>query len=344
MNASLFIRVDANKKIGLGHFMRCFALAQAWKLRRGNVLFISNTKSRNVVLEQIIEKARMEIVYISAVPGSSSDAAQTAALVDGRSWLVVDGYHFKSAYQKTINEKGVRQLCFDDLGRARRYYADIVLNQDVTAKHVSYKYRLRRTKVLLGTKYIVLRQDFMAWKGIKRHVKENARKILVVMGGSDFQNVTLKVIKGLKLIATDTLEVRVIVGAANPHSAVLEKEVKEAAGKFKLVRHTQNMSAQMAWADMCISAGGSTCWELAFMGLPTLVVPVVAGQIASTRNLQVQGIVKSLGMHSKLTPKRIAFETCLMLCSVNQRTEMSANGRSLVDGEGINRVLERMGA
>jgi len=32
------------------------------------------------------------------------------------------------------------------------------------------------------------------------------------------------------------------------------------------------MPELMAWADFAVSAGGSTCWELAFMGLPALVL------------------------------------------------------------------------
>jgi spore coat polysaccharide biosynthesis predicted glycosyltransferase SpsG len=33
-----------------------------------------------------------------------------------------------------------------------------------------------------------------------------------------------------------------------------------------------------AWADVAVSAGGSTCWELAFMGAPGLIITVAENQ------------------------------------------------------------------
>ena len=38
---SLVIRVDADSKIGMGHLMRCLALAQAWKDAGGKVMFVT---------------------------------------------------------------------------------------------------------------------------------------------------------------------------------------------------------------------------------------------------------------------------------------------------------------
>jgi len=40
---------------------------------------------------------------------------------------------------------------------------------------------------------------------------------------------------------------------------------------FRLFSSVNNMSELMSWADIAISAGGSTCWELAYMGLPRSV-------------------------------------------------------------------------
>ena len=48
MNGDLIIRTDVNTFIGTGHLMRCLALAQAWKARRGRVIFIMACESQTI--------------------------------------------------------------------------------------------------------------------------------------------------------------------------------------------------------------------------------------------------------------------------------------------------------
>jgi spore coat polysaccharide biosynthesis predicted glycosyltransferase SpsG len=45
MSNSLVIRADANAQMGMGHLMRCLALAQGWKARGGQVTFITACES-----------------------------------------------------------------------------------------------------------------------------------------------------------------------------------------------------------------------------------------------------------------------------------------------------------
>ena len=85
-------------------------------------------------LEARLVSEGMKIVHLKAQPGSFEDAKQTVnlAIDSGSPWIVVDGYHFSSEYQKLIEDSGAHQLFIDDYGHANHYYADIVLNQNTT--------------------------------------------------------------------------------------------------------------------------------------------------------------------------------------------------------------------
>src|SRR5262249_32858596 len=106
-------------------------------------------------------------------------------------WLVLDGYHFDAAYQQAIRAAGYRLLVIDDMAHLPQYYADVLLNQNMHATALHYHCNPEAT-LLLGSCYALLRPEFPAWRGRQRSVPEVARKVLVTMGGSDPDNVTLQ--------------------------------------------------------------------------------------------------------------------------------------------------------
>ena len=131
-----------------------------------------------------------------------------------------------------------------------------------------YANREAHTRLLLGTRYVLLRREFWPWRGWRREIPAVARKVLVTLGGGDPDNVTLKVIRALAQVEIEGLEAVVVVGPANPHLEELQAAVKDTPHPIRLESNVTNMPELMAWADVAITAGGSTCWETAFMGLP----------------------------------------------------------------------------
>ena len=146
----LLIRADASTQIGTGHVMRCLALARSWQDTLGQPIFAMTTSVP--ALEERLKSEGMEVIHLAAEPGSLADAKETAALAHqfNASWVVLDGYHFGSEYQKTIKISGLSLLFIDDYGHAEHYYADFVLNQNISADEQWYQHREPCTKLLLG--------------------------------------------------------------------------------------------------------------------------------------------------------------------------------------------------
>ena len=162
---TLLIRADASTRIGTGHVMRCLALAQAWEDSGRRAAFAMGMDAP--ALEDRLRSDGMEVVHLSAEPGSLEDAEMTADIAQkmGAGWAVVDGYHFGSDYQRIIKESGLRLLFIDDNGHADHYYADIVLNQNLHANEELYRKREPYTKLLFGTEYVLLRREVWPWRG-----------------------------------------------------------------------------------------------------------------------------------------------------------------------------------
>ena len=338
----LLIRADASAEMGTGHVMRCMALAQAWMDAGGRAVFLTATKVG--ALADRLKAESMEVVPLSATAGGNDDARQTVkvARAMGTNWVVVDGYHFSPQYQQTLKQAGLSLLYIDDAGYAGEYFADTVLNQNASASEKLYVNRQPYTQLLLGPRYALLRREFVEWRGWRRPIKPLATNILVTLGGSDPDNMTLTILRASRRLSRSDLAVRVICGPANTHKEALQREMEPADEHFELYESTPKVPELMAWADLVVTAGGSTCWELAFLGAPMLMVVLADNQQAIADVLHTGRIAENLGWHACVSEEAIARELERLMTDAGRRSEMSANGQRLVDGRGASRVVSKM--
>ncbi len=341
MKPFLIIRADTETRIGTGHVMRCLALAQAWQDSGGQVGFAMAIGVP--ALETRLKSEGIEIFKITTQPGSINDAVQTVNLAErmGANWVVVDGYHFDSTYQRKIKDSGHQLMVVDDMAHLDHYYADIVLNQNIHAESLKYFFE-SYTKLLLGTKYVLLRREFMKWRGRSREVPDVASKVLVTLGGSDPDNVTLKVIQALQKGGIPDLEVKIVVGPSNPHVKSLKDIMLSTPCSMLILEDVNNMPELMAWSDLAVSGGGSTSWELAYMGVPSVVLVVAQDQRVIAEELGKMGVVSNLGWHEQVSSSQVAQAIRQLSLSVKTRKRMASGGQDLIDCEGAERILMYM--
>lgn len=338
---ALIIRADANPEIGSGHVMRCLALAEAWQDSGGKVCFVFATSSP--ALEERIIKEGFIVSHIGSKPGTLEDAVATAEIArnEGAGWIVVDGYHFGGGYQKEIKDCGFSLLVLDEYGHADYYYADIVLNQNISADLSLYPKHNPSTRFLLGTNYVLLRNEFLRWAGYQRVITPVARNVLVTLGGSDPENVTWTVIDILKSLDEKELEVIVVAGSLNSHLPQLREMVK-LCPNFCIRSNVENMPELMAWADLAITAGGSTCWEIAFMRLPHLIIVIAENQVRIAEKLQGAGAARYAGEYNEISKEHLLHEISSFVCSGSHQNEPLIVGDGLVDGKGKYRVVAEL--
>lgn len=333
---ALLVRADASPAIGTGHVMRCLALSKAWQGTGGQVCCLM---AENIpALEERLVREGITVTKISAAPGSLGDSEQTAAEARrlGAAWVVADGYRFLPDYIRKLKTAGLRVLFLDDDGRFDFYPADVVLNQNVSVSSAMYDKREPITRLLLGPEYVLLRPEFLA-EPRNREYPATVRKVLVTMGGSDPENVTRKVL--LALLQTETnFEARIVVGSGNPRQDELQVLAAQRAG-FQLEKSPVNMAPLMRSADLAISGAGSTCWELAYLGLPAIVIALSQDQQGIASGLAEHEVAVSLGWHANLSEERISEALNSLLGDLARRQAMSERGMKLVDGRGAERVV-----
>lgn len=336
-NKRLLVRADANSAMGSGHVMRCLALSQAWQSYGGFVSFIKSTTD----LDARLKAEGFSVHELNEPPGSVEDAEETARLARAlnASWVVVDGYHFSSVYQKTLQRSSLPVMAIDDLADAQEYDADVLLNQNHYASLEMYPHRSKSTRMLLGAHYVLLRREFLKFRDWKRSTPRMASRVLVTLGGADPDNVTLRVVEALALDGWPPLEVVVVAGACNPNLSVLQRACVRAGPRFQIKTQVTAMPALMAWADLAVCAGGTTCWELAFMGLPNAIIILAENQKRVGEVLERDRVSINLGWHSSVTEERLVQVLCPLIEDADRRRSMEKNGRAMVDGGGCDRTL-----
>ena len=328
--------------MGTGHVMRMLALAQAWRDAGGEVTFVLARSTPAV--EEILVREGIRILHIVSEPGSMDDAGETLSLLGSLRpvWVVLDGYHFLSQYQRRIRDAGFHLLFIDDYGHAPPYSADIILNQNISAVPVLYTEREPHTRLALGTRYVLLRREFLEWPATGRGLPDAARNILVTFGGSDPDNATGSVLEAVEESNLQGINLTVVVGFANRHAGDLESTVRHSKTPMRIITGAMNMPELMAGAHIAFSGGGTTCWELIHMGVPSIVIELAENQHPIASELGRRGIIQNLGDIRNITRELISTTLENMVRNYPLCFENAQKMRSLVDGEGTARVMAMM--
>lgn len=338
----MIFRCDASRQIGIGHAMRCLALAQAWHDAGGCAVFLMGASP--TAFEERVLGEGLEIARLHSTGGSHEDARETVryARQQKACWVVADGYHLGGDFQKAVKDAGLQVLAIDDYGHAEHYYADLVLNQNSYAQENLYPQREPYTRLLLGVRYALLRREFLRYRDWTRQIPDVARNVLVTLGGADADNVTIKVIEALKELQLQAYQAVVVVGASNPHLQSLQEAVHGLEDRICLRTNVTDMPELMAWADVAVTASGSTSWEVLLLRLPACVLVLAPNQRPVAADLAAKGVAINLGEGQTLNSAQIAGELQALMQSPSRRHTIAALASSVIDGAGCRRVLEEM--
>jgi UDP-2,4-diacetamido-2,4,6-trideoxy-beta-L-altropyranose hydrolase len=329
---ALGIRADANARIGAGHAMRCIALAEAWRRAGGDTALF--TVAPPPLVCAAAERRRIEVRPFGS-DAAAWDALAAWARERSDPWVVLDSYELGRDAQRAARACGARVLVIDDGAAGREFECDVLVNPNVGADALDYEIGAA-TRCCFGPSYALLRSEF-THAAPARRFDAPASRIVVTFGGADVHNQAARVARMLAA-STPPLDVTVVAGQAHAPPP----DIAPAAGvHLRWQSPTDDMAALFGRADLAICAAGSTCWELAHLGIPALTLVVADNQKGVASGLHAAGVIVNLGSFDGVSDAKLAsaFET---LRRGDARAEMSRRGRELVDGRGADRVVEAM--
>lgn len=281
-----------------------------------------------------------EVIPREGPVNGGADIASTAAIAArDDACVVVDGYDFYGGLLEALSAAGARVCAIDDLYQAVAP-AFAVVNHNLYADARRYEGVAPPARVLAGPAFALVRDEFLAAREARLQRERSGARVLVTMGGSDPAGATPIVLEGLERLAPDVLlDIDVVVGLANPLLSQLELATSVSRHRVQILPATDRMGALLAAADLVITAGGTTCLEIACVGVPALVVAIADNQRLVHDAMDRFGLGLGLGWHADLVPAALANAALGLLGDAKTRDTMSSRQRALVDGQGKHRVV-----
>jgi spore coat polysaccharide biosynthesis predicted glycosyltransferase SpsG len=194
-------------------------------------------------------------------------------------------------------------------------------------------------KILEGSKYALLGSEYLDLPN--REPRQSANRVLITCGGSDTKGYTLEILRGLDGIAL-SLEIRVVLGPMFNEQlcSLVELHAMESHHKILTIKNSSSILDGMLWCDLAISANGLTKYELAASGTPSIQFSI--DEHHSYANLEFSKKNTAIDVGVGIDKKIIAREVSAALSSEKLRGEMIQAGKYLVDGAGVERLLNEI--
>lgn len=332
----IFIRADANEKIGTGHVMRCMAIADALKQCGQQVCFlIADDKGSCLLKGRNLEYLVLHTDFASM----EEELPRLRQILEEKKpdFFLADSYSATPEYLRQVRKYVPVGLLDDKV--LTGYPVDVLINYNIFATASLYGTAGETgTRYLLGPEYVPLRREFT---GVDYTVRERAERVLITTGGSDRYNLGAELLKRA-LTESDTadLQFTVVSGAYNTHFGELQ-ELARCHENVQVCSNVGNMSRLMRDSDLAVSAGGSTMYELSAVGVPVICFSFVDNQERIVRGFAEKGLVCFGGdylVQGESMLEEIVYHIGRLAADFDLRKSFSQKLRSLVDGQGPLRI------
>lgn len=337
-------RVDASGWIGSGHVMRCLVLAGALKQRGDDIYFACLPQSGDMI--SYIEERGFEVIKLTSAKelrtpkyeadydawlqrSFSEDALDFVQVVGKADLVITDHYAISKPWQKLVKQAlSCFLVAIDDL--VREHYADLIIDQTLGRKCTDYPGSAR---ALTGSEYAILAPNFAALREQACHRKRPGAKpkVLISMGGIDNPNATLKSLQSL--VGEISANFTVLLSPRAPHY----EQVKQWCDIHSHVRHQDfeaDMASLMLKHDLAIGAPGTTSWERACLGLPSILIPLADNQATICSQLQLHKAILKVTLEDIESDILPTYQRALSLWD-----ELYTANLKLCDGLGVRRLV-----
>ena len=322
----IYFLTEGSVSMGHGHLTRCVALSQAFSEKGVLSRFIVHGDDS---VDQVLKGLDYhKIDWLSGQPRIHEFL--------GNKTVVIDTFSIsKKLLDEVVSQNEV--VVIDDFLR-RGHRNSVVIDWTINSEHKFYLKKEASSRYLVGAQYTALRYPF--WMHEKYSVKRGIETILITFGSGDIRDLIPRMVDLLNKKMPHIKKV-VILGGNSKSKAIIEGMNQDNTSLI-VDASAEIMRGHMYSADLAIASGGQTLYELAAVGVPTVSVMLIDNQADDILGWQEAGFTEHAGMwtDNNLEDKVLA---CInRLSSRGARMTRSRVGRSLIDGQGARRIVDKI--
>jgi UDP-2,4-diacetamido-2,4,6-trideoxy-beta-L-altropyranose hydrolase len=163
----------------------------------------------------------------------------------------------------------------------------------------------------------------------KQSINPVAGKVFVAMGGSDFLQLTSPIVDGLKDL---DIAIFVAIGPTNSQRQQIEETVKSIPRARVIIQ--ANYITELASSSLAILAAGSSLWEAAALGVPSIGLIVADNQLGLANASQESGFSVVFDLRAKFSIEEIIRCIRELVLADSTLDSMQISGRHQVNALG----------
>lgn len=346
----ILFRCDGGPGIGVGHVVRCVALAEE-AVARGHEVAFSGGISGDF-LGPLLAGLGPGATVLGPPPDARAETL--AALASGYDVLHVDHYEVDAAVLDALGPGPLRRAGTEPEG-ARPLLSNVSdgcfgarpadLAVDPTPGAEGTPAPAATTWSLRGGRFTPIRQAILHSRrdldlpaaGPTPGPEGGPLRVLVVMGGTDPQTCAPLVVDALAGTGLD-LDVTAIATPAT-EAGLRGRQDSWPPGRLTVTLPVADLPERMAAADLVVTASGTSLWELCALRTPMAAVAVVDNQRAGYDLVVDAGAAVGLGGPADLLGSEPAAALRAVLEDPAARVALVGHAARLVDGLGTWRVV-----
>lgn len=349
-------RVDSSPEIGSGHFRRCLVLANEARLLGFETLFVSaflSSTEQNVLFENghtfvplhVSPKAAWSTASnpdwssLVAIADELQDADGTSQILRKFSadFVVLDHYFLTQRWVDRVRDSSIESfLAIEDLDRE---WTDIefVVNGNLY-QSVSLHPESRAVE-LSGGKFAIISSEYRALRNQTLLPPSARQQVTIFVGGSDSKNLTSLLLTAVLDVCRDDWPIEVVVGSFSEH---LESVRQIVAGSSQATLSTSKptMAESYSKTRLALGAGGTSTWERACLGVPTVLSSIAPNQLSVCESIARAGGAIYLGSADLVTKQQVSGVVDSLISSPSLLDEFSQAASLVIDGYGAKRIVQ----